>query len=82
MVGAAQQLTEFQARIQEVKARLDKTTKDLSLLTMVPKWPGIEKSGSFQEFLSAVYNMAEMGNCSDKEKVRIATIKSVGRGSY
>jgi hypothetical protein len=42
---------------------------------LVPKWSGTEKSGSLQEFLSAVENIAKMGNWSDRDKVRIATIK-------
>jgi hypothetical protein len=68
-------MADLQARFQELQARIDTTTKDLSLLTLVPKWAGTETSGSLHEFLSAVENMAEMGNWSDKDKVRIATMK-------
>jgi hypothetical protein len=68
-------MADLQTRFQELQARLDTTNKELSLLTLVPKWSGTEKSGSLQEFLSAVENMAEMGNWSDRDKVRIATMK-------
>jgi hypothetical protein len=75
MAVSPQSMADIQARFQELQARLDTTTKDLTLLTLVPKWSGTEKSGSLQEFLSAVENMAEMGNWSDRDKVRIATMK-------
>jgi hypothetical protein len=75
MAVSSQAMADLQARFQELQARLDTTTKDLSLLILVPKWSGTEKSGSLQEFLSAVENMAEMGNWSEKGKERIATMK-------
>jgi hypothetical protein len=68
-------MADLQARFQELQDRLETTTKDLTLLTLVPKCSGTEKSGSLQEFLSAVENMAEMGNWSDRYKGRIATMK-------
>jgi hypothetical protein len=74
-MAVSQAMADLQARFEELQARLDTTTKDLSLLTLVPRWAGTEKSGSLHEFLSAVENMAEMGNWSDKDKVRIATMK-------
>jgi hypothetical protein len=42
---------------------------------MVPKWSGTEKSGPLHEFLSAVENMADMENWSERDKVRIATMR-------
>jgi hypothetical protein len=75
MAVSSQAMADFQARFQELQAILDTTTKYLSLLTLVPKWLGTEKSGSLEEFLSAVENMAEMGNWSKRDKVRIATMK-------
>jgi hypothetical protein len=75
MAVSSQAVADLQARFQELQARLDTTTKDLSLLTLVPNWAGTEKPGSLHEFLSAVEKMAEMGNWLDKDKVRIATMK-------
>jgi hypothetical protein len=69
------QVAELQARVQELQSRLDALTKDLSLLNMMPKWLGTEKSGPLHEFLSAVDNMADMGNWSERDKDRIATMR-------
>jgi hypothetical protein len=69
------QVAELQARLEELQSRMDSSTKDLSLLNLVPKWAGTEKSGPLHEFLTAVENMADMGNWSERDKVRIATMR-------
>jgi hypothetical protein len=51
MAVSSQAMADLQARFQELQARLDTTTNDLSLLTLVPKWAGTKKSGSLQEFV-------------------------------
>jgi hypothetical protein len=42
MAMSPQSMADLQARFQELQARLDTTTKDLSLFTLVPKWSGTE----------------------------------------
>jgi hypothetical protein len=69
------QVAELQARLEELQSGLDSSTKDLSLLNLIPKWSATEKSGPLHEFLTAVENMADMGNWSERDKVRIATMR-------
>jgi hypothetical protein len=50
-------------------------TKDLSLIALVPKWAGTGRSCPLHEFFESVESAALVGNCSDGNKVRIASVK-------
>jgi hypothetical protein len=71
----AQQLAKLQLEIQTLQARLQTTTKDLPLVSLIPKWSGNTKSGSLHEFLSTVESTTRVGNWSDEDMVRIANLK-------
>jgi hypothetical protein len=51
------------------------TTKDLSLISLVPKWAGTGRLCSLNEFFESVQSAASLGNWSDRDKVRIASLK-------
>jgi hypothetical protein len=71
----AQQWAKLQLEVQTLQARLQKTTKDLSLVSLIPKCSGNTKSGPFHEFLCTVESTAAVGNWSDEDMVRIAALK-------
>jgi hypothetical protein len=51
MAEPVAQLAKLQLEIQTLQARLQATTKHLSLVSLIPKWSGNTKSGSLHEFL-------------------------------
>jgi hypothetical protein len=74
----AQQLARLQAEIEDLRSRqqpVEATTKDLSLVSLVPKWAGTLSSEPLSEFIEAVETAADVGRWSNEDKVRIATLK-------
>jgi hypothetical protein len=71
----AQQLAKLQLEIQTLQARLQTTAKDLSLVTLIPKWSGNTKSESLHEVLCTVESTAGIGKWFDEDMVRIAALK-------
>ncbi len=66
--------------LAELKLKLtETTTKDLSLVTLIKNWSGTSATGSLQEFLNSVDTTADLGSWSEKDKVRITTLKLVDR---
>ena len=49
--------------------------KDLSLVTLVPKWSGSDSSVTLEEFLCSIESAAEIGRSSDTDKREIAVLK-------
>jgi hypothetical protein len=73
----AQQLARLQTEMQELRSRLQPVTstmKDLSLVSLVPKWAGTLKSEPFHEFVEAIETAADVGLWSNKDKVWIAML--------
>ena len=50
-------------------------TKDLSLVALVPKWSGTEKAIPLHEFFETIECAGCLGNWSQQDMVRIATLK-------
>jgi hypothetical protein len=72
---AAQQLAKLQQQIETLQTRLQTTAKDLSLVSHILKWTDTTKSCPLQEFLASVETTAQVGNWSDEDMVRIASLK-------
>jgi hypothetical protein len=49
--------------------------KDLSLISLIPRWSGTEKSVSVKEFFELVESSARIGCWSEFDKIHIATLK-------
>ena len=64
--------------MQNLQAQLQSrtpATKDLSLVALVPKWGGTDKAVPLKEFFDIIENTARIGNWSNEDMVRIATLK-------
>ena len=68
-------LQESRAEIQRLRDRLSIGTptihKDLSLISLIPKWSGSESAVLLEEFISSIEGAAKLGNwhdldCSDR----------------
>jgi hypothetical protein len=73
-----QQIARLQAEIQHLQAQSQATTsltKDLSLVALVPIWSGTEKAIPLHEFLETIESARRLRNWSQKDKIRIATLK-------
>jgi hypothetical protein len=74
----AQQLSKLQLEVQNLQAQLQAkslVTKDVSVVSLVPKWTGTDKGIPLNEFLEAVERAAWIGNWSDKDKVQVVILR-------
>jgi hypothetical protein len=49
--------------------------KDLSLVSLVPKWSGTDTSISLDEFINSIKASARVGNWDDTDKIQVAVLK-------
>jgi len=80
MAEGFQKLVEsLQAEISNLRAQVSPSrptaTKDLSLISLIPKWSGTEKSVSVKEFFEIVESSAKIGNWSEFDKIQITVLK-------
>jgi hypothetical protein len=72
-------LQESRAEIQRFRFRLSIGTlavhKDLSLISLIPKWSGSESAVSLEEFISSIEGAAELVRWQNSDCVRIAALK-------
>jgi hypothetical protein len=47
----------------------------MSLVGLIPKWPGTEKATPLAEFFEAIEGTARIGNWSDADKIQVAVLK-------
>jgi hypothetical protein len=73
------ELEQLRRQVATLQARLE-TTKDRSLVTLIQNWSGTTKSYPLPGFINSVETTAELGNWSDKDKIRIMTLKLYRRG--
>jgi hypothetical protein len=75
-------LNESRAEIQRLRERLSTTMptvhKDLSLISLVPKWSGLEASVPLKEHFSNIEGSAQIGSWDESDKIRIAVSKLTG----
>jgi hypothetical protein len=80
MAESLQKLVEsLQAEISNVRAQVSSgrptAPKDLSPISLIPKWSGTEKSVSVKEFFELVESSAKIGCWSDSDNTKITVLK-------
>ena len=80
MAENLQKLVEsLQAEVRNLRAQVSSgrptTAKDLSLVSLISKWSGTEKSVSVEEFFESVESSARIGYWSDPNKIQISILK-------
>jgi hypothetical protein len=48
--------------------------KDLSLISLVPKWSGLESAISLEEFFDSIESSAQIGRWDETDRLRITTL--------
>jgi len=73
------ELEESKAEIQRLKERLSggppTVHKDLSLVSLVPKWSGLDSAVPIEEFFASIKGAAQTGKWEKPDQVRIAVLK-------
>jgi hypothetical protein len=76
------ELMESKSEIQRLRQRLSTAMptahKDLSLISLVPKWSGLETAVPLEEFFSSIEGSAQMCRWEESDKIKIAVLKSTG----
>jgi len=80
MTDSLEKLVEnLQAEISNLRAQVSSgrptAPKLLSLISLIPKWSGTEKSVSVKEFFESVDSSAKIGNWSQSDKIQITVLK-------
>jgi len=78
------ELEQSKAEIVRLRERmsmcLPTVHKDLSLISLIPKWPGSESAVPLQEFLASVDSAARIGNWDQRDCLEIAALKLADTG--
>ena len=73
------ELEESKAEIQRLKERLSggpsTVHKDLSLVSLVPKWSGLDSAVPIEEFFASIEGAAQIGKWEEPDQIRIAVLK-------
>ena len=73
------ELAETKAELQRLKERISVGSltvhKDLSLISLIPKWSGSETGIPLEEFLSNIESSSRMGLWQDADKLEIAILR-------
>jgi hypothetical protein len=73
------ELTETKAEVLRLSECLSLATptvhKDLSLVSHVPKWSGLESAASLEYFIASIEAAARIGQWQDKNCFEIAVLK-------
>ena len=76
------ELAESKMEIQRLRERLSiampTVHKDLSLISLVPKWSGLESGVPLEEFFSSIEGSALIGRWEQSDMIRIAVLKLTG----
>jgi hypothetical protein len=73
------ELADAKAEVKQLKDRVPVGTptvhKDLSLITLVPKWTGTDAAVTLEEFISSVESSARLCRWEESDKVEVALLK-------
>ena len=76
------ELAETKAEVQRVKDRVAVGTptvhKDVSLITLVPKWTDTDAAVTLEQFISSVESSARLVRWEESDKVEVALLKLAG----
>jgi hypothetical protein len=74
-----QQIESLQAQLASLQTQVNSgrptATQDLSLVSLIPRWAGTDKSMSVHEFFETVENTAKVGNWGPTDKIQIVVLK-------
>jgi hypothetical protein len=72
----AEQIAQLQSEIMDLKALMrDSATKDLSLISIIPRWSGSHRALPLNEFFEAIEGSASIGNWSESDCKHICILK-------
>ena len=73
------ELEELKAGIQRLKERLSggpsSFHKDLSLVSLAPKWSGLDSAVPIEEFFASIEGAGQIGNWEESDQNRIVVLK-------
>jgi len=73
------ELEESKAEIQRLKESLSGGTptvhKDLSSVSLIPKWSGLDSGVPIEEFLTSIEGVSYIGKWEESDQIRIAVLK-------
>ena len=69
---------EFHRLRERMSLGVPPVNKDLSLLTLVPKWSGQGSSVSLEEFFASIEDSARIGRWEGPDQIEIAILKLAG----
>ena len=76
------ELAKANAEVQRLKDRIPVGTaivhKDLSLITLVPKWTGTDTAVTLEELISSIESSAHIGRWEESDKVEVTLVKLAG----
>jgi hypothetical protein len=76
------ELAEARREIQRLRERLSvgapTVHKELSLVSLVPKFSDSESEVPLEEFISTIESSARMGNWNEADKIEVATLRLAG----
>ena len=74
-----QEREEPKSEIQRIRERMSlgapTVHKDLSLISLIPRWSGSDSTNSLEEFISTLEASARIGRWEPKDTVEIAALK-------
>ena len=74
-----QELAESKAEILRLKEQMSLGTptvpKDMSLISLIPKWSGSETAVPLEEFFSSLEGAARIGRWQESDKLQVAILK-------
>jgi hypothetical protein len=76
------ELAQTKLELQHLKERMDigavTVHKDLSLVSLIPKWPGADSTISLEDFFSSIESSAKIANWKQSDQLQIAVLKLCG----
>jgi len=75
MQGIAESRAEINRIREQLSSGMHTVHKDLSLISLVPKWSGGEKATPLEEFLASIDRAARLGQWEDRDCMNIAVLR-------
>jgi len=76
------ELTETKSELQRIKERMSigapTVHKDLSLISLVPKWSGLDSGVTLEEFFASIESSAKIGRWQEDDQREIAVMRLAG----
>ena len=76
------ELAQTRLELQQLKERMETGAvtvhKDLSLVSLIPKWLGSDSTISLEDFFSSIESSAKIENCKQTDQLQITILKLSG----